>query len=382
MPPIDWYYARGNKQMGPVSSTELKRLATADELSPDDLVWREGLAEWAPARSVRGLFDEEPKPNSPEQSPSKPVVPLEQQDLIPKEPIAPIVAAGDFSNTAWRPDEKSKKHPLDLLLDSLRSDFNARFINATSRLFRTCGLYGLWLGIVTIAAYAAISANNGNALGNLLSGVMVILLLVVLQYIAGKFCDALDRLNRKTGGSLASTALPDGVALLCLVAGLVALFGSVPLAVETSMYPIILLGIAGFIIFGFAAFAALNPSTLGISIAPDETPASHEAINVVLFLWKIKIRCVPVVFGAGVLAGTAMMGDACYEAFFNPDLSMPAQLTANIARTVLIVSAALPLVMYLSFLLYCLLLDLCRAVLARSGRSDATVDQNKDTRTL
>ena len=27
MSPVEWYYARDNKQMGPVSSLELKRLA-------------------------------------------------------------------------------------------------------------------------------------------------------------------------------------------------------------------------------------------------------------------------------------------------------------------------------------------------------------------
>ena len=62
MTPVDWYFARGNKQMGPVSAVDLKRLAAAGELLPDDLVWREGLAEWTKARNVRGLFEEESKP--------------------------------------------------------------------------------------------------------------------------------------------------------------------------------------------------------------------------------------------------------------------------------------------------------------------------------
>jgi hypothetical protein len=279
-------------------------------------------------------------------------------------------------DATWRPEGQPAKHLLDFLLDSLRSDFNARFIEATARLFRTCGLYGLWLSMLAVAAFAVLSARNGNALSNILSGAMLILLLIVLQYIAGKFCDALDRLNRTTEGSLPSTALPDGVALLCLAAGLIALFGSVPLAVETSMYSLIVLGVAGFIIYGFAAFASLNPSTLKISISPEKTPASREAINVILFLLKVKIRCVPVILGSGVLAGAIIMCDACYKAFSNPTSTIVAQLTAGTARTILIISAALPLVMYLLFLIYCLLLDLCRAVLTRSDES--TVLSNQD----
>ena len=61
MSPVEWYYARENNQMGPVSSVELKRLADVGELLPEDLVWREGMTEWSVARNVRGLFELENK---------------------------------------------------------------------------------------------------------------------------------------------------------------------------------------------------------------------------------------------------------------------------------------------------------------------------------
>ncbi len=371
MTAIDWYYARGGKQMGPVPSTELKRLAAAGELTPDDLVWREGLSEWAPAGSVRGLFGDESQPAVPTDLPSKPVMPLEHQDEATPASEASLAAADvppEVSAIAALHNPRSKGHAVDLLLDSLRSDFNAKFVEVTASLFRACGLYGLWIAMIAVAAFAVLSIQDGNALSNLLSGAMVIVLLVVLQYVAGTFCDALDRLNRTTNGKLTSTALPDGVALLCLVAALVALFGSVPLAVEMSIYPVILLGIAGFIIYGFAAFAALNPSTLHITIGPDNASTGHEAINVILFLLKVKIRCVPVVLGSGVIAGAMIMFYACYEAYANPDALPAAQLVAGMAQTVLVVAAALPVVMYLLFLLCYLVLDLCRAVLGRTSR--------------
>ena len=34
MSQVEWYYARENKQTGPVSAVELKRLANAGELGP------------------------------------------------------------------------------------------------------------------------------------------------------------------------------------------------------------------------------------------------------------------------------------------------------------------------------------------------------------
>jgi hypothetical protein len=51
-----WWYANGTQQQGPVSAQELKRLAAEGGLQPDALLWREGMAEWIAASSVRGLL--------------------------------------------------------------------------------------------------------------------------------------------------------------------------------------------------------------------------------------------------------------------------------------------------------------------------------------
>lgn len=51
-----WHYSRSDDhQAGPVSATELNRLAEAGELRSDDLVWKEGMAEWVPASRIKGL---------------------------------------------------------------------------------------------------------------------------------------------------------------------------------------------------------------------------------------------------------------------------------------------------------------------------------------
>ena len=53
-----WFYSRNGQKFGPVPSSSLKQKATSGELTVSDLVWREGMAEWAPASKVRGLFPE------------------------------------------------------------------------------------------------------------------------------------------------------------------------------------------------------------------------------------------------------------------------------------------------------------------------------------
>ncbi len=51
-----WYYARDDDKHGPVTAAQLKELAANGGLTPSDLVWRDGLSEWMPARRIHGLF--------------------------------------------------------------------------------------------------------------------------------------------------------------------------------------------------------------------------------------------------------------------------------------------------------------------------------------
>lgn len=52
----EWHFAQGDQKLGPISTAELKELATNGELSPADLIWKEGWPNWKQASSVKGLF--------------------------------------------------------------------------------------------------------------------------------------------------------------------------------------------------------------------------------------------------------------------------------------------------------------------------------------
>ena len=52
----EWYYGRNGQQQGPVTSNQLKQLAQSGQLLPTDLVWKDGMSEWAKASKVKGLF--------------------------------------------------------------------------------------------------------------------------------------------------------------------------------------------------------------------------------------------------------------------------------------------------------------------------------------
>jgi hypothetical protein len=68
-----WFYIphKGQRQ-GPVSTGQLKKLAASGLLQPVDLIWREGMGRWVPARKVQGLIFGEPPAESAKQTPPKP----------------------------------------------------------------------------------------------------------------------------------------------------------------------------------------------------------------------------------------------------------------------------------------------------------------------
>src|SRR5690349_20840663 len=109
MPENQWWYAHGGEQLGPVSPADLRQLAASGSLAPTDLVWREGMAQWAPASRVKGLFPDTVA--SPEPAESPPEGPLEDStevsdsafpsfvpeefpaETTPMEPQEPLVSA-------------------------------------------------------------------------------------------------------------------------------------------------------------------------------------------------------------------------------------------------------------------------------------------------
>jgi uncharacterized RDD family membrane protein YckC len=50
---MNWYYAVGGQQQGPIDDNQLDAMVRSGQISSDTLVWREGMANWQPLRDVR-----------------------------------------------------------------------------------------------------------------------------------------------------------------------------------------------------------------------------------------------------------------------------------------------------------------------------------------
>jgi len=51
---MNWYYAEGNQQKGPVSETDLDQLFQNGQISETTLIWKEGMANWEAYSKIRG----------------------------------------------------------------------------------------------------------------------------------------------------------------------------------------------------------------------------------------------------------------------------------------------------------------------------------------
>lgn len=56
----DWFYVKDKKKVGPVTLDDLKRLLTANQLQPTDLIIKTGMQKWLPIHGVLDLIPQKP----------------------------------------------------------------------------------------------------------------------------------------------------------------------------------------------------------------------------------------------------------------------------------------------------------------------------------
>ena len=61
---MNWYYASNGQQLGPVDDAQLDALVAAGTVTPDSLVWREGMANWQPLGQARPSTDPSAQANA------------------------------------------------------------------------------------------------------------------------------------------------------------------------------------------------------------------------------------------------------------------------------------------------------------------------------
>lgn len=112
----EWHYSKDGKQHGPVSASVLKNLAKTGNLQPTDLIRKEGMAEWKPAKNLKGLFSTTPvsaieNPKAINASSHVPVLPS-VPEMTNKQSL--VEAAKDAAQYAAKQTERAKLTNLTL----------------------------------------------------------------------------------------------------------------------------------------------------------------------------------------------------------------------------------------------------------------------------
>ena len=53
-----WFYVQSGIQSGPIGTSALRTMSATGQIKATDLVWRQGMSDWALAARVKGLFPE------------------------------------------------------------------------------------------------------------------------------------------------------------------------------------------------------------------------------------------------------------------------------------------------------------------------------------
>ena len=371
MPPIDWYYAKDNKQFGPMSTVELKRLSQTGELRPEDLVWTEGMKEWSAARKVKGLFDEGPGGAKTAAPPAA---------ATPSAPLSPFTPAPlRRPRIGWRRRRAGRRTSRGIrwtcCWNVARGQFGPSFVQSTEKLFAAAGHYGLYAVVLTVLFLFGIMGVKLDSLDAVLTGLGLALLLLVLQYTAARFIPTIENLSRSGTVSLSSGWFLDCTALLAMAVGLSALVALDIEAIRFKHYAGILSGLTWFAACEFAGFLALNPGAMAVSIVPG-TSAGEEALGIFGFLLRLGLRTVPVVFGIGVVSTLILLLYDGYGLLADKLVSVEGLPRGAVAFQA-IGFAGLPLAAYLLYLFSHLIVDVLRAVLALPGKLDR-LDQSED----
>lgn len=410
MASTEWFYTRGSRRFGPVSATELKQLADLGELAAEELVWREGMEQWVPARRVKGLFDKDKEkesdpPSVAEEEPSSSSGPIQGETAAPVAepakraepptpaappakdlaPARPARATFESSASAFeRARQGNSRHLFDAILDTARTAFHPEFARSTAALFAAVGHYTLYVAMVLLVGIHVAVGMMHRSLGTVLFGFGAVAVLAVLQYAARRIPGAVERLDRASVSRMPSPVFLDCCVLLSFVGSFLGLVGWTVYAVSTQDFGWIFPAVIAFILLQYLAAVTLNPESLHLTLTPDAT-AGEEAIGLLSLLVRLGMQAVPVVFGVGVLWGGFLLlyavvlfavpsmseqvaldfgPDVLTQAILSGVTLPPAQAAALVATVLLTLAAACPLLAYVLFLACHLGIELLRSMLA------------------
>lgn len=345
---INWYYAQGTEEIGPVAFVVLQRLAASGQLGADDLVWRTDYADWVTARTVAGLsFEQTNGMQARGQAIGSAAVRNYQR-----------VASTGF----W-----------DSILRSVRQQITAEDLEKACLSLLRIGGYALMVSMLAGPGFLLVQAIKLDSIELGLLSLGAFFGLAVLKYVAQRMSLAAHEVVSASPNRLSSTAFPDSLAvtllfLAILLAGLFTLWG---IQQERGSQTVAYIVIGGqlLITLGYAACTALHTDWLNIDCS-QRVKAGEEGIGIISLMLKIWLRFVPINFGIGAIIGTVGLTISIILLIVGGERTFEALEYAFKSGVLLLVVGLMPVLAYLMMTLWSILLDLVQSVLILPEKLD------------
>jgi hypothetical protein len=245
----------------------------------------------------------------------------------------------------------------DGLLGWSRRTFRPEAFDSLSGWLVRWGQISLPLAQLLVLAYGLTAAIKLSDASFLAFGVGMAVAMFILQYVASRFLGSGKRLVDVSPTRVGSAAFLDCTALLAEVAGIALFVGSFSVARQLDQWSLLWVGAGLWALCDAVAYVALHPTLVNVTVSESAT-AGEEALGILSFLAKAKVRIAPAAFGIGCILGTLglLLGWISLIRTGNP-------AACQSALWLTIGSTALPFAVYVGYALYQLGIDVIAAIL-------------------
>jgi len=257
---------------------------------------------------------------------------------------------------------------IEKLIESLKKFFSQNLLDFLTRWGIRIGHYGLLLAALIGFLFSFVVAIRSNSFRAFLLGIIWVLVIFVIQFIAKRFSNAGATLIENNPSQLSSPSFLDCVAFLSMIGGLIILIYSIINAIQLKSLEVFLSGLAIFFLLEVITLVTFNPKSITISLTKSSS-AGQEAIGIVTYFLKLFLRLVPIIFGIGVAVGTVILF-IHFIGGFGERLAFFWQRANTGDAGYILFAGLLPFLSYLIFVFYYLLIDIIKAILAVPQKLD------------
>lgn len=253
---------------------------------------------------------------------------------------------------------------LDRMIDWARRVIPQELFNVISRFLARVGYVSLLVAAPVGLVFGITAGIKEERFSIALAGLAFALLMLIIQYAANKLLTAGETLTLASPTVMESDAFLRCVALISKITAIVVLISMTVIAIQNDNWSTFWTGVGAYLLLVALSFIAIHPALASTSVVErSSTSAGEEAIGIVSFFVKAFMRIVPIIFGVTAFAALVLLVIATFQQFRDR-----ASLADGMATSrMLIQTALLPLAAYVGFALFCLQVELLRAILSIKG---------------